>query len=60
MANKLFKNISEESKKSIIDMHPLGLGKPEDIGNACAFLVSNAARWITGSNLIIDGGYSAK
>ena len=60
MASKLFEKISEESKKSIIDMHPLGLGKPEDIANACAFLLSNAARWVTGTNLIIDGGYSAR
>jgi len=60
MANKLFKKISEESKKLIIDMHPLGLGKPEDIANTCAFLLSDASRWITGTNLIVDGGYSAK
>ncbi len=59
MSNKMFQRLSEESKKEIVDMHPLGLGKPEDIGNACAFLLSDAARWITGSNLIIDGGYSA-
>jgi len=60
MASNLFEKISEESKKSIIGMHPLGLGKPEDIANACAFLLSNAARWVTGTNLIIDGGYSAR
>ena len=57
---KTFNNIPEESKKSIIDMHPLGLGKPEDIANSCAFLLSDASRWITGSNLIVDGGYSAR
>ena len=60
MASKLFEKISEESKKSIIDMHPLGLGKPEDIANACAFLLSDASSWITGTNLIVDGGYSAR
>lgn len=60
MSNKMFENLPEESKKSIEEMHPLGLGKPEDIANACAFLLSDAARWITGTNLIIDGGYSAK
>ena len=60
MANKLFEKISEKSKKSIIDMHPLGLGKPEDIASACAFLLSDASRWITGINLIVDGGYSAR
>jgi len=60
MSNKMFENLPEESKKSIINMHPLGLGKPEDIANACAFLLSDASRWITGTNLIVDGGYSAR
>lgn len=60
MSNEMFQRLSEESKKEIIDMHPLGLGMPEDIANAGAFLLSDAAKWMTGSNLIIDGGYSAK
>ncbi len=60
MLNKMFESLPDESKKSIIDMHPLGLGKPEDIANTCAFLLSNASRWITGTNLIVDGGYSAR
>ncbi len=60
MSNKMFENLPEESKKSIVNMHPLGLGKPEDIASACAFLLSDAARWITGTNLIVDGGYSVR
>ena len=40
--------------------HPLGLGTPEDVANACAFLLSDGARWITGTNLIVDGGYTAR
>lgn len=40
--------------------HPLGFGEPEDVANAILFLLSKAARWITGTNLIIDGGYCAK
>jgi len=60
MANRLFENISEKSKKEIMDMHPLGLGIPEDIANASAFLLSDASRWITGTILIVDGGYSAR
>ena len=60
MSNEMFQRLSEESKKEIIDMHPLGLGKPEDIANSCAFLLSDASRWITGTNLIVDGGYSAR
>ena len=60
MTNKMFDSLPEESKKSIINMHPLGLGKANDIAYACAYLLSDAARWITGSNLVIDGGYSAQ
>jgi NAD(P)-dependent dehydrogenase (short-subunit alcohol dehydrogenase family) len=32
------------------------LGEPEDIARASAFLLSDAASWITGSTLVIDGG----
>jgi NAD(P)-dependent dehydrogenase (short-subunit alcohol dehydrogenase family) len=36
---------------------PLGrLGSPEDIGDAVLFLISDAARWITGATLVVDGG----
>ena len=36
---------------------PLGrLGYPADIADACLFLASPAARWITGANLVVDGG----
>ncbi|MFJ6698972.1 SDR family NAD(P)-dependent oxidoreductase [Streptomyces sp. NPDC091272] len=35
------------------------LGSPEDIGNACVFLASDAAGWITGTDLVVDGGVSA-
>lgn len=36
---------------------PLGrLGQPEDVADACLFLASPAARWVTGINLIVDGG----
>jgi NAD(P)-dependent dehydrogenase (short-subunit alcohol dehydrogenase family) len=36
---------------------PLGrVGEPEDIADACIYLASDAARWVTGTNLIVDGG----
>lgn len=36
------------------------LGTPEDVANACLFLASPAASWITGINLVLDGGVSAR
>lgn len=35
------------------------MGTPADIGDACVFLASDRARWITGTNLVVDGGMSA-
>lgn len=40
---------------------PLGqMGQPEDIANACMFLCSGRAGFISGANLVVDGGYSAR
>lgn len=51
---------NQKSYNEIINKHPLGLGTPEDIANACIYLLSDASRWVTGTNLIVDGGYLAK
>ena len=40
--------------------HPLGLGTPRDVANAAAFLLADTGRWITGTALVVDGGYSAQ
>jgi len=36
--------------------YPLGFGQAIDVANATVFLLSHAARWITGTNLVLDGG----
>jgi NAD(P)-dependent dehydrogenase (short-subunit alcohol dehydrogenase family) len=59
MSSKLFQTIPESSRQEIIKKHPLGLGQPGDIAHLCMFLLSDASRWITGSAIPIDGGYSA-
>jgi NAD(P)-dependent dehydrogenase (short-subunit alcohol dehydrogenase family) len=58
MVHGLFASIPIEAKEKIINNHPLGLGKPEDIAALVTFLLSDKARWITGADYIIDGGYS--
>ncbi len=46
-----------EGVKAYLDAVPLGrLGQPDDVADACLFLASAAARWITGANLLVDGG----
>jgi len=53
-------NISEKALNKLKELHPLGLGSKIDVANASIFLLSDASRWVTGTNLIVDGGYSAK
>lgn len=36
------------------------LGRPEDVGDACVFLASRLASWITGHDLVVDGGVTAR
>ena len=40
--------------------HPLGFGETDDITNAVAYLMSDAGKWITGTTMTIDGGYTAQ
>ena len=50
---------SPEAPKLLADV-PLGrFGEPDDIIGTALFLASDAASWITGHTLLIDGGYLA-
>lgn len=49
-----------DAKEHLTSQHLLGLGNPSDISNGVIYLLSNASRWVTGQNLIIDGGYTVR
>ena len=52
-------NNDPERKAKVLGRTPMGfLGKPEDVGNAAVFLASDAAKYITGAVLPVDGGNS--
>ncbi|UZG59944.1 SDR family oxidoreductase [Rhodococcus opacus] len=54
---KLAEALWKEHEQAVSASTALGrIGEPEDIGSAVAFLVSDAASWITGETLVIDGG----
>jgi NAD(P)-dependent dehydrogenase (short-subunit alcohol dehydrogenase family) len=50
----------QEYFEKINKLHPLGLGEAEDVANLIAFLFSDMSKWITGSIINIDGGYTAQ
>ncbi|MFT3682748.1 MAG: SDR family oxidoreductase [Ferruginibacter sp.] len=60
MSQNAYYSQNAELKARINAMHLLGLGKPADIANACCFFLSDASQWITGTQLVIDGGYTAR
>lgn len=51
----------ETVKKSLAALHPLGvIGEPEDIAYGILYLASDESKFVTGSELVIDGGYTAR
>jgi NAD(P)-dependent dehydrogenase (short-subunit alcohol dehydrogenase family) len=53
--------IADPDKRALLEAkHPLGLGQTSDLSNACIYLLSDASRWITGQNLVVDGGYTSQ
>ena len=60
MSDRLKNSLTPEQYQAIADKHPLGIGAVQDVANCIAFLLSEAARWITGTTLVADGGYTAQ
>ncbi|MEX2671096.1 MAG: glucose 1-dehydrogenase [Phycisphaeraceae bacterium] len=48
-------------RKDLDQLHPIGhVGEPDDIAYGIAYLASDESRFVTGSELVIDGGYTAR
>jgi NAD(P)-dependent dehydrogenase (short-subunit alcohol dehydrogenase family) len=60
MMNNISGSFTDDHANLLNSMHPLGLGDPEDVAYAIAYLLSDAAKWITGSVLNVDGGFTAQ
>jgi NAD(P)-dependent dehydrogenase (short-subunit alcohol dehydrogenase family) len=55
------KGLFEENHIELLNkLHPLGLGKAEDVAFSIAYLLSDAAKWVTGAILNVDGGFTAQ
>jgi NAD(P)-dependent dehydrogenase (short-subunit alcohol dehydrogenase family) len=48
-------------KEEIVNLHPIGrVGQPDDVANAVLYLASDESAWVTGTSLMVDGGYTAQ
>jgi len=57
---KLAGNV-EEGRRAVDNLHPLGhMGEPDDIAYGIVYLASDESKFVTGSELVIDGGYTAR
>jgi NAD(P)-dependent dehydrogenase (short-subunit alcohol dehydrogenase family) len=58
MMNTFLKTITTEQLAEDQKKYPLGYGSPEDVANAAIYLLSAASKWITGTSIILDGGFT--
>jgi NAD(P)-dependent dehydrogenase (short-subunit alcohol dehydrogenase family) len=60
MVEESFSKLDVRQIEEIEKSFPLGTGTPEDVARAAVFLLAPQNLWITGTNLVVDGGYTAQ
>lgn len=60
MHHEFMASINEDAARDYSERHPLGFGQPEDIANTAIFLLSDASKWVSGTNMAVDGAAAAK
>lgn len=60
MLDKLRQAWTADQDAKVESLHPLGYGTPDSVAGAIAFLLAETGSWITGTVLVVDGGYSAQ
>lgn len=60
MADQMAAGLTEAQAEEYARQYPLGLGEPDDVAHLACYLLSPAARWVTGQDWAIDGGLSIR
>lgn len=60
MHDRITKRMPESAQDEYAAAHPLGIGSVEAVRDAVLHLLSDAARWTTGTTVIVDGGYLSR
>lgn len=59
LTESILARLPNHSKEALSAQHALGFGRTSDVTALCSFILSDAARWLTGAEIPIDGGFSA-